>query len=129
MEEKQTKINLSHFAFKREKKPVLGSISPKKRKHVEVEYDDETTVSKIRKEEDIQEESIGTLKDGKPFHWETALKNLREMRKNKDAPVDSIGYQKCPDENEAPEVRKAIAGCEIPAFFWGKFLRYGGIKH
>lgn len=42
--------------------------------------------------------------DGKPLNWETILNNLREMRKNKDAPVDYMGSHKCPDEAAEPKV-------------------------
>lgn len=96
--ENESKIDLSNFVFKREQKPVLASTSPKKRQHIQVEYDD-VSPSKVKKEENVMQSE-----DGKPLHWEAVLNNLREMRKNRDAPVDSMGCHKCPDESESPEV-------------------------
>lgn len=39
-----------------------------------------------------------------PLNWEVVLNNLREMRKNFDAPVDSMGCSKCHDEEAPPKV-------------------------
>lgn len=39
-----------------------------------------------------------------PEMWREQLENLREMRKNKDAPVDSMGAEKICDSSAAPEV-------------------------
>ncbi|XP_030750493.1 endonuclease III-like protein 1 [Sitophilus oryzae] len=59
-----------------------------KREHVKIEYD-ETSPSKMDKK--------------CPPHWEVILENLKEMRKDFDAPVDSfVDSKKCPDEK--PEV-------------------------
>ncbi|XP_018561825.1 endonuclease III-like protein 1 [Anoplophora glabripennis] len=41
-----------------------------------------------------------------PLNWEVVLDNLREMRKNFDAPVDSMGCHKCYEENAPPKVRR-----------------------
>lgn len=92
--EKSIKSDLSEFEFKREKKPILAGSSPKKRKHIKIEYD-KVSPSKINTK---GEES------GKPLHWETVLNNLREMRKNRDAPVDSMGCHRCVDESDSPQV-------------------------
>lgn len=102
-ETKPGKIDLSDFQFKREKKPTLASTSPKKRQHIKIEYDD-TSPTKIKKEETEREDKKVHLKDGKRLHWEEVLNNLREMRKSRDAPVDSMGCHKCPDESESPQV-------------------------
>ncbi|XP_044252425.1 endonuclease III-like protein 1 [Tribolium madens] len=39
-----------------------------------------------------------------PPEWEKTLANIREMRKNFDAPVDSMGCDKCQEESASPEV-------------------------
>lgn len=44
------------------------------------------------------------LKKNGPKNWEQVLSNIREMRKNFDAPVDSMGCNKCQEESASPEV-------------------------
>ncbi|XP_054762382.2 endonuclease III-like protein 1 [Lytechinus pictus] len=39
-----------------------------------------------------------------PVMWKEQLENIREMRKNRDAPVDSMGAEKICDSSAAPEV-------------------------
>lgn len=39
-----------------------------------------------------------------PENWNLVLNNIREMRKNADAPVDSMGCDKCMDNDALPEV-------------------------
>ena len=39
-----------------------------------------------------------------PPEWQVMLDNIREMRKHKDAPVDSMGAEKICDENAPPKV-------------------------
>ncbi|XP_044760524.1 endonuclease III-like protein 1 [Coccinella septempunctata] len=57
-------------------------------------------------------EDLGQYPDSKmklqrvPLHWEDVLKNLREMRKKFDAPVDTMGCDKCHDDSANPEVQR-----------------------
>lgn len=44
----------------------------------------------------------------KPCNWQKILENLREMRKNSDAPVDSMGCHKCMDESAEPKVLELL---------------------
>lgn len=46
--------------------------------------------------------------DEKPYNWEKILENLREMRKNFDAPVDSMGCDKCMDDSAEPKVSRCF---------------------
>ena len=39
-----------------------------------------------------------------PANWETVLANIQEMRKNKDAPVDSMGCERTMEEEVQPKV-------------------------
>lgn len=39
-----------------------------------------------------------------PENWEEILNNIREMRRNRDAPVDNMGCEQCPDKSCSPEV-------------------------
>ena len=44
----------------------------------------------------------------KPDNWETVLENVRLMRRNRDAPVDSMGAEKCADQDAPPKVNIEI---------------------
>lgn len=113
-EKKPTKFDLSNFEFKREKKTVLASSSPKKRQHIDLEYDDDVSGIKVKKEEEKTndlEKNVVHSDDGKPLEWETVLENIRKMREKGDAPVDSMGYFKCPDETAEPQVSKIFTVC------------------
>ncbi|XP_071444783.1 endonuclease III-like protein 1 [Hetaerina americana] len=71
-----------------------------KREHVNVVYEDPgTTQSKVPKT--VTEANIG-----KPDNWMETLNNIREMRKNNDAPVDTMGCDQCSDREVTPEVRR-----------------------
>lgn len=66
-----------------------------KREHIKVEYDPIPPKRKI-KEGHIKTEIKNEVK--MPLNWEIVLHNLREMRKDFNAPVDSMGCHKCHDE-------------------------------
>ncbi|XP_056643129.1 endonuclease III-like protein 1 [Diorhabda sublineata] len=61
--------------------------NPSKRKHITIESD-------IKKNKKV------------PANWEQVLSNLRDMRKESDAPVDSMGCDKCHDENAPLQVQR-----------------------
>lgn len=90
----------SHF----EEKMVSGTKDIReqiiKREHVKIEYDP------TLKQEFEECSSKKHLKiDMKvPLNWEIVLSNLKEMRKNFDAPVDSMGCHKSCDENAPVQV-------------------------
>ena len=44
-----------------------------------------------------------------PPLWERVLENIRDMRSARDAPVDTMGANKCFDENSSPKVSLPIA--------------------
>lgn len=114
-ENTEQKIDFSKFKFNRDEKSKLTSTTPKKRAHIKPEYE-EISPTKIKKEVDqyskhetntiLKSEIAAKNKGQTPPNWEIVLNNLREMRKNKDAPVDSMGTQKCPDETQMPKVRR-----------------------
>lgn len=79
-----------------------------KREHVKMEYESN---SQELQDEDFEipfvktkYKSIVKSESQFPLNWEIVLNNLREMRKNFDAPVDSMGCDKCFDENAPPKV-------------------------
>ncbi|KAJ8949068.1 hypothetical protein NQ318_016970 [Aromia moschata] len=84
-----------------------------KREHIKVEYDSPPKIKKDLTSCPKMEDNLidkGNIKletnEKAPQNWETVLNNLREMRKNFDAPVDSMGCHKCHDEKAPPEVMR-----------------------
>ncbi|RZC43055.1 endonuclease III-like protein 1, partial [Asbolus verrucosus] len=85
--------------FKLTPKPKLSNkpSNPKriKREHIKIEPDSNEAPN-----------AKNIKKNGAPDNWEQTLDNLREMRKNFDAPVDSMGCHKCQDETASPEITR-----------------------
>ncbi|KAG5883005.1 hypothetical protein JTB14_033460 [Gonioctena quinquepunctata] len=83
-----------------------SSQSHPKRKHIKVEY--ESTPSQIKIEGGIKSDDPQKHESDvrMPFNWKEILTKLREMRKNFDAPVDTMGCDKCHDEDAAPNVMR-----------------------
>ncbi|VEN47970.1 unnamed protein product [Callosobruchus maculatus] len=110
----KTNQAISHEAignFKMKSKPKLSSNVLKRSPEISVA---KTTASKIvHKREHVEiafeeDEKCSSSKKNKatpvPQRWEEVLVNLREMRKQFDAPVDTMGCHKCHEENAPPEV-------------------------
>ncbi|TRY86115.1 hypothetical protein DNTS_030197 [Danionella cerebrum] len=56
---------------------------------------------------EYDEEGAGLKRERwEPFDWRTQLSFIREMRQNRDAPVDQMGAEKCYDADARPEVRR-----------------------
>ncbi|KRT78570.1 hypothetical protein AMK59_8579 [Oryctes borbonicus] len=118
----ENKISMTRFAFA--KKPqiqtvptntssenVMNSLTKgKKRSHLEIQSGKVST--KLKKEEikkspnkfelSADKSAQSTILNYKQ-NWPEVLKNLREMRKGSDAPVDSMGCQQCMDKNANPK--------------------------
>lgn len=97
----------------------LDSKKKLKRQHLTVAYEGEDAAknkTEANIENDENEESKDKSKtttkrmkfnsENKPPNWEEVVNNLREMRKRFDAPVDSMGCDRCPDETADPKVNK-----------------------
>lgn len=81
--------------------------SPKlKREHIKIESDENPQVSPNKNSKKM------------PENWEIVLKNLRKMRGNFDAPVDSMGCHKCSDESATPEVSDRMSLFSISNLFF-----------
>lgn len=104
------KLDLSEFEIQSKQKIKTESTNSKKlvkRQHVDVEYDkDVAKDNKIKKgkEGETVNANTATSSSRMPPHWKEVLQNLREMRKEHDAPVDTMGCDQCPDEKASPEV-------------------------
>lgn len=46
-----------------------------------------------------------------PDHWEEVYANILEMRKNKDAPVDTMGCERAHDDSALPQVHIGLYNC------------------
>lgn len=75
---------------------ITVETKPLKRKHIKLEYDAPL----------VETPQTSCSKNSKtmPPNWKAVLENLREMRKGFDAPVDSMGCDKCYDTNAKAEV-------------------------
>lgn len=62
-----------------------------------------------KKKEMFKRSKIHQKNFGKePDHWMEVLNNIREMRKNRDSPVDTMGCDKLCDDDILPEVSRAF---------------------
>ena len=95
---------------------ALSTNQKEPRRHIKIEYekrheegssrDDKKTedvAAKKRKKDTSTAQTQGST--WQPLNWREQLANIREMRKTRDAPVDSQGCEKTADESQSPEVR------------------------
>ncbi|XP_063229476.1 endonuclease III-like protein 1 isoform X2 [Bacillus rossius redtenbacheri] len=93
---------------------VKASVKRGKRGHLTVVYDaesaDKDNVNRTSQYFDKQSNDCSGFEDKKskwePLHWQEVLRNIREMRKAKDAPVDDMGCDKCMEDDAPPKVRR-----------------------
>lgn len=96
----------------KEQKELKKPAAVKKRNHVKVSYEEgetsqyfNNTPSDLKVPTTEANDTDQKKKDKwEPQNWLQVLENIREMRKSRDAPVDSMGCDKCMDEEAAPEV-------------------------
>ncbi|KAL5290553.1 NTHL1 family protein [Megaselia abdita] len=50
--------------------------------------------------------AVKDIEDWEPPNWKTVLENIRKMRVEKDAPVDTMGCHKCADEDADDKTRR-----------------------
>ncbi|XP_038069661.1 endonuclease III-like protein 1 isoform X2 [Patiria miniata] len=90
------------------KKVLSNSAKPSKPRKATLKFDPEADMktddanADKQKDEDFKEKS--QAKGWEPVRWKETLDFIREMRKEKDAPVDSMGAEKIGDHDAAPEV-------------------------
>ena len=75
-----------------------------KRRNQKIEYDEELAV-KLKVTEDIKPNEVKTVTSSCPSNWELMLNNIKEMRKERNAVVDSQGCERTADDWESPEVK------------------------
>ena len=89
-----------------------------KKRHEDSSKDDKKTedvAAKKRKKDTSMAQTQGST--WQPLNWREQLANIREMRKTRDAPVDSQGCEKTADESQSPEERGDEIGNPVG---WGK---------
>ncbi|XP_050824728.1 endonuclease III-like protein 1 isoform X1 [Gopherus flavomarginatus] len=79
---------------------TVPSKSSRKGKKVNVLYD--SLEGGIAEKEETDSKRL----KWEPGNWRQQLENIREMRRNKDAPVDQMGAEKCFDSSAPPEVMR-----------------------
>ncbi|XP_013782865.1 endonuclease III-like protein 1 [Limulus polyphemus] len=107
---------LSTQETKEVKNPVMYDIDKqyrRKRQHLSIEYSLQNIGGNTSKDVGEKEKKIMLKSDPKsketitswePLFWKDVLKNIKEMRKVKNAPVDTMGAEKCTDLDSPPEV-------------------------
>ncbi|XP_046389730.1 endonuclease III-like protein 1 [Ischnura elegans] len=79
-------------------KSTKATFKGPKRQHLKVEYENPES------SHDEASKAKAVVGVEEPVNWVKTLNNIREMRKSRDAPVDSMGCDKCSDETARPEV-------------------------
>lgn len=103
-------INKKKSPKAKESTNVQGSIgeaktSPKRRKHLTVEYENAEGSDDIEKSIQSQPSKTDAAECvWEPEEWRKVLENIFEMRKEHVAPVDSLGTEHCPDKSVPPKV-------------------------
>lgn len=70
----------------------------KRKKNVKVSYDDDTA-------EKVESEYFNnTTSQWTPENWEVMLDNIRKMRNDFDAPVDTMGCEQCVNQQDSSKV-------------------------
>lgn len=95
---------------------ALGKKKEPARKHVKIEYESENQDGGREQASNDLKEDVASKKrkkdtsvtkkqssDWEPANWRDQLANIREMRKLRDAPVDSQGCEKTADMNQSAE--------------------------
>ena len=88
---------------------ALSTNQKEPRRHIKIEYEkrhEEDSSGDDKKTEDVaakkrkKDTSIAQGSTWQPLNWREQLVNIREMRKTRDAPVDSQGCEKTADESQ-----------------------------
>jgi hypothetical protein len=88
---------------------IVTTKGKSKRQHVSVAYEERME----DENEGSKDSDSGTTENGnkkprwEPKNWPKVITNIREMRKQRDAPVDTMGCDKCSDKSAPPEVNVA----------------------
>jgi hypothetical protein len=81
-----------------------------KRQHVSIAYEERVENDSLQKKKGSKENDSGATETEskkskwEPNNWLEVLNNIREMRRQRDAPVDTMGCDKCADKSAPPEV-------------------------
>ena len=76
----------------------------RKRPHIQPEYE-RSKVPSSGEQDDVEEDTSERKGNPEPGLWREQLANIQEMRKHKDAPVDTMGCDVISDQTASPEVR------------------------
>ena len=111
----------------REAIAALSTNQKEPRRHIKIEYEKrhEDSSRDDKKTEDVaakkHKKNTSTAQTQgstwQPLNWREQFANIREIRKSRDAPVDSQGCEKTADESQSPEVRGDKIGNPVG---WGK---------
>ncbi|EDV27688.1 uncharacterized protein TRIADDRAFT_21050 [Trichoplax adhaerens] len=96
-------------------RPELHNARAGRRKHLDIQYENDpikkvkgpSPIARKKRVEKVQKQHVdkGEKPSWEPKNWHLQLQNIREMRKAKDAPVDTMGCSELSDRSESVEVR------------------------
>jgi hypothetical protein len=103
----QLKPSPENELSKVKKDTIKGNTS--RRRKVSVAFEDHMDHEPMQKEgTHVASSEAREIENNKskwePKNWHEVLNNIREMRKQRDAPVDTMGCDKCADRSAPPEV-------------------------
>lgn len=99
-------------------KKVTTKGKTSRRRHMSVAFEDNVDNEPVQKDGMNHRSSEARDTENKkskwePKNWHEVVNNIREMRKQRDAPVDTMGCDKCADESAPPEVNVDYCCCIV----------------
>lgn len=99
-----------------------------KTQRVKTKKNTELIVAEVLKAVEVKTEASSSHEKWMPENWEEVLNNIREMRKNRDAPVDNMGCEQCPETSCTPEVSQQVSSTILKALLLLS-SRYGASRY
>lgn len=97
--ENDTEVVASKYFVAEILEPKAPNLS---KKQIKIQYDDDDELKMNKKYNIVDEKS----EKWEPENWKETYELIKEMRKNKTAPVDDMGCDKCSEENAPPNIHR-----------------------
>ena len=93
----QEEVRSAYFSSLGSEEPAKPFVSKKRRKHVPVELEGDAEMAS-------KSQSNESDKTWEPAHWREQLEQIKVMRSERNAPVDSMGAEVLADKDASPKV-------------------------
>lgn len=110
LETVSAKKKISDFAdtadtkIQQEKVDSIKTKSPKSKAKQKVKFETEEIKTETIETVPVEDKSVVVDTEWQPKNWKQMIENIREMRKTRSAPVDTMGCHKCSDETASEKV-------------------------